>query len=157
MLLGKEGEISLAVNLSQIFLTFGKNDFIDDKEYHHRNTAVENGGDDIVKPTLHKMAGHGNPNAIDRVDYASDQAKGQEIPHSLIGHIALTTEYIFSLDKEIDHLANHHGQHIGSKIGNAPLLCAVSDNVPFKGNAKQGHGCTGKAEISAAHKGKGGR
>ena len=67
-------------NFGLIFLHFGgifglKKDFVDHKKYHHRHTAVQYGCYDIIEPTSDVDACYGNPNAVDGIDHAGDQAK----------------------------------------------------------------------------------
>ena len=73
---------------------------------------------------------------------------------ALVKHIAVAAEDVFSLNKEVDDLTDHHSDHIRGKIGNAALFSSVTDDVPFKVNAKQGDVNTGEAEIAIAQKGK---
>jgi hypothetical protein len=60
------------------------------------------------------------------------------------------------LHKEVDNFANKHGDHICGEVRNTALLGTVADDVPFELNTKECQVDSGEAEISIAHKGKGG-
>ena len=130
-------------NLRLFFLFFGfdfgvvENDFVHNEEDDHRNTTVEDCGTDVVEPAGNKASCNSNPNAVDGVDDAGNYAKRQEVPSALVKHVAVGTENVFSLNEEVDDLANDHSNHVSGEIGETALLGAVADDVPLELNAKQ--------------------
>ena len=72
-----EGETHCLVLLG---LAFGEDDLIDEEEDDHRDAAVQDGGADVVDEVGHQQTGHRDPDAVDGVDDAGDDAEGQHIP-----------------------------------------------------------------------------
>lgn len=102
--------------LRALVFFFQEDDFVNEKEYYHGNAAIEDGSADVIEPRSHKMTGHGGPDAVDGIDHTCDHAEGQQIPHSLAEDVALGAEHPASLDEEVDHFADEHGDHIGGEI-----------------------------------------
>ena len=53
---------------------FGEDDLVDEEEDDHRDAAVEHGGADVVDEVGHQQTGHRDPDAVDGVDDAGDDA-----------------------------------------------------------------------------------
>ena len=134
-----------------------KDDLIYHEEDHHGDASIEDGGANIIQPAWDKRACDCHPDAVDGVDHTGDHTKRQQVPHSLVGNVALGSENPASLNKEVDDLTDNHGDHIGGKVGNTALLRTVADDVPLKLNAEQVQIDAGETEISASHEGKGSR
>ena len=67
------------------FFALREDDLIHKEEDHHGDAAVEHGGADVVDKVRHQQASHGNPDAVDGVDDAGNDAEGQHIPADLLG------------------------------------------------------------------------
>lgn len=66
-----------------------KNNLVDNKEHHHRHTAVQNGSTDVIKPRINEVTCNSRPNAIDRINNAGDNAECQKIPRALTKYISV--------------------------------------------------------------------
>ena len=86
------------VRLVFLLLSLGEDDFIHEEENDHRDTAVQNGGADVVDEVRHQQAGHCHPHTVDGVDDAGDEAESQQIPADLLGEVALAAEDEAALD-----------------------------------------------------------
>ena len=133
--------------VSESLLGFGEDDLVDEEENHHRHTAVQNGGADVIDEVRHKQSGYGDPHAVDGVDDAGDDAERHHIPRDLLAQVALAAEHEIALDGEVDALANDHGNHIRAEVRQAAVGGIVAEDVPLEGFAKQGHIHAGPAEI----------
>lgn len=118
--------------------TLREDDLVDEEENHHAHAAVEDGGADVIQPSGDKHPGHGNPDAVNRVHNAGNNAEGQQIPQRLVGHISLAAEDEAALDEEIDDFADDHGDHIGGEIGQAAVGRVIADDIPLKGLPEEG-------------------
>ena len=56
------------VRLVFLLLSLGEDDFIHKEENDHRDTAVQNGGADVVDEVRHQQTSHRHPDAVDGVD-----------------------------------------------------------------------------------------
>lgn len=134
-----------------------ENDLVHDKEDHHGDTAVHDGGADAVEPVqsggqqvLHNV----HPHAVDGVDHAGDHAESQQVPHTLVQDVAFGAEHEAALDEEVDHFAHEHGHHVSSEVRQATGFRAVTDDVPLEGNAEQLHLDAGKTEVRGTQESK---
>lgn len=75
------------------------------------------------------MSSHCHPDAVDGVDHAGHDAERQNVPHALPGDISLAAEHPAPLNEVVNYLANDHGNHIGSEVGDTALVCTVADTV----------------------------
>ena len=133
--------------VSESLPAFGEDDFVDKEENDHRHAAVQNGRADVIDEVRHQQPGYGDPHAVDGVDDAGDDAECQHIPRDLLAQIALAAEHEIALDREVDALANDHGDHIRAEVRQPAVGGIVAEDVPLEGFAKQGHIHAGPAEI----------
>ena len=65
------------------FFALREDDLIHEEEDDHGDTAVEDGGADVVDEVRHQQTCHRHPDAVDGVDDADNNAKRQQIPADL--------------------------------------------------------------------------
>ena len=133
--------------VSESLPAFREDDFVDKEENDHRHAAVQNGRAEVIDEVRHQQPGYGNPHAVDGVDNAGNDAERQHIPRDLLAQIALAAEHKIALDREVDALANDHGDHVGAEVRQTTVGGIVAEDVPLEGFAKQGHIHAGPAEI----------
>ena len=137
------------------FFALREDDLIHKEEDHHGDAAVEHGGADVVDKVRHQQASHGNPDAVDGVDDAGNDAEGQHIPADLLGQVALAAEHKAALDGEVDALPNDHGDHISAEVGQAAVGGVVAQDIPLEGLPEQGNVDAGPAKVHHRQTGKG--
>ena len=118
--------------VSESLSAFREDDFVDKEENHHRHAAVQNRRADVIDEVRHQQSGYGDPHAVDGVDNAGDDAECQHIPRNLLAQIALTAEHEIALDREIDALANDHGDHIRAEVRQPAVGGIVAEDVPLE-------------------------
>ena len=129
------------------FFALREDDLIHKEEDDHGDAAVEHGGADVVDEVGHQQTGHRDPDAVDGVDDAGDDAEGQHIPCDLLAEVALAAEDEAALDGEVNALADDHSDHVSAEVGQTAVSGVIAEDVPLEGLAEQGDVDARPAEV----------
>lgn len=109
----------------------------------------------VVDKVGDDQPGHRHPHAVDGVDNAVDDDKGDDIPHDLLAKIALAAEHKVLLDGEVDDLADAHCNHVGDEVAEAAayhhlprlILHRVAEDIPIEVHPEQVHSDTRPTKV----------